>query len=83
MVDTPDFYIDITFKKILDWQPDFSIIAGDFNIALDQTKDTKNYLHVNNPNARIALKEQIEQNNLIDMIHIFLTLLAGCFLILK
>ena len=39
--DTPDFYSDIAFKKILDWQPDFSIIAGDFNIALDQTKDTQ------------------------------------------
>ena len=55
------------FKKIIDWQPDFSIIAGDFNISLVPIKDTKNYLHINNPNARIALKDQMEQNSLVDI----------------
>ena len=38
--DTPSFYSDNAFKKIQEWQPDFSIFAEDFNIALDPTKDT-------------------------------------------
>ena len=62
--DTPDFYSEKAFKKIVDWKPDYSIFAGDFNIALDQVKDTKNYIQNNNPNAREALKNQIDQNNL-------------------
>ena len=55
--DSPEFYSDKAFKKIIDWQPDYSILAGDFNIALDQSKDTKNYLQNNNANAREALKD--------------------------
>ena len=47
--------------------PDFSIFAGDFNIALDPVKDTKNYIHINNPQARQMLKSQMEQYNLIDI----------------
>ena len=65
--DSPEFYTEKVFKKINEWHPDFSILAGDFNIALNPTKDTKNYLHDNNPNAREALKAQIKQNNLIDI----------------
>ena len=65
--DTPDFYSEKAFKKIVDWKPDYSIFAGDFNIALDQVKDTKNYIQNNNPNAREALKNQIDQNNLVDI----------------
>ena len=65
--DSPDFYSDNAFKKIADWQPDYSIFAGDFNVALDPQKDTKNYLHANNPQAREALNEQIQQNNLVDI----------------
>ena len=30
-------------------------------------KDSKNYLHINNPNAMQKLKEQIEQQNLVDV----------------
>ena len=65
--DSPDFYSEKVFKKINEWQPDFSILAGDFNIALDPSKDTKNYIHDNNPNAREALKAKIEQNNMFDI----------------
>ena len=65
--DSPTFYSDKAFKKILEWQPDYSIFAGDFNIALDPSKDTKNYVNINNPHARDALKEQIELNSLIDI----------------
>ena len=65
--DSPNFFSESAFKKILEWQPDFSIFAGDFNIALDHSKDTKNYINENNPNAREALKNEIEQNNLVDI----------------
>ena len=65
--DTPEFYNDLVFKKIVDWNPDFSIFAGDFNVVLDPSIDTKNYQHVNNPNAMQALKDQIQQYNLIDI----------------
>ena len=53
--DSPNFYSDLAFKKIDDWSPEFSIFAGDYNIALNPTLDTCNYLHDNNPNARREL----------------------------
>ena len=53
--DSPLFYSDMAFRKIIDWCPDFSIFAGDFNIALDPTLDTRNYLHNNNQGARREL----------------------------
>ena len=42
--DEPAFYSDLAFKNIIDWSPDYSIFAGDFNLVLDPSKDTKNYL---------------------------------------
>ena len=65
--DSPEFYTDLAFQKINDWSPDFSIFAGDFNVVLDPSIDTKNYQQINNPNAMQALKDQIQQNNLIDI----------------
>ena len=65
--DNPDFYSETAFKKIEEWMPDCSIFAGDWNIALNQDKDTKNYLHSNNQRATEALKERMEQYNLIDI----------------
>ena len=46
--------------------PDFAIYAGDFNISLQQEKDTKHYIHENNPQATKALKEQMDIYGLID-----------------
>ena len=65
--DSPQFYSELAFKKIQDWQPDFSIFAGDFNVVLDPQKDTKNYNQINNPQAMQTLKDQIEQHNLVDV----------------
>ena len=65
--DTPSFYSEKVFHKILDWAPDYSIFAGDFNLVLDPKLDTRNYLHVNNPRAMNELKFQIESFNLIDI----------------
>ena len=38
---------------------DSTVIRGDFNLVLDQTIDTKNYKHVNNPNAQKAVKDMM------------------------
>ena len=65
--DSPLFYSDLAFKKIKDWQPDYSIFAGDYNVVLDPKVDTKNYRHINNPLAMEALNEQIQQYNLVDI----------------
>ena len=64
--DSPNFYSENAFRKILEWQPEFSIFAGNFNIALDTNRDTKNYIHKNNPHTREALKNEIAQHNLGD-----------------
>ena len=65
--DTPSFYSEKAFKKIIDWKPDYSIFAGDFNVVLDPKIDTKNYLHVNNPQAMHELKRQMLNFNLVDI----------------
>ena len=65
--DSPGFYSETVFKQIQAWNPDFSIFSGDFNVVLDPALDTKNYQHDNNPLAREALKNQINQYNLIDV----------------
>ena len=65
--DEPAFYSELAFKKILDWAPEYSIFAGDFNLVLDPNIDTKNYLHINNPNAMDELKSKMQTFNLIDI----------------
>ena len=45
--DSPEFYTDLAFQKINEWSPDFSIFAGDFNVVLDPSIDTKNYQQIN------------------------------------
>ena len=64
--DSPDFYLTKVFKLIDEWQPDFPIFGGDWNMVLDQRKDTHNYLHDNNVNARNVVLKKIEEENLID-----------------
>ena len=65
--DSPLFYSETAFKKIADWQPEYSIFAGDFNLVLNPDIDLKNYLHVNNPQSVQALKNQIQNYNLVDI----------------
>lgn len=45
---------------------DFFILCCDFNIALNETFDTHNYSHVNNPKAREKLLEIMSDLGLID-----------------
>ena len=64
--DTPEFYQNI--KDILaSYQNQNIIIGGDWNLVLDTEKDYKNYLHVNNPNARNVVIDMIDDLNLIDV----------------
>ena len=65
--DTPTFFSDLAFKKIEQWEPEFSIFLGDFNVTLNPSLDNKNYVTDNNPQARIALKDKMEEYNLIDI----------------
>ena len=66
-IDSPDFYSDQVFKQIIQWEPDYSIFCGDFNLILDPSMDSKNYLNINNPNARQMVLDQMETHNLIDI----------------
>ena len=46
---------------------DYTVICGDFNLVLDLTIDRKNYKHVNNPNAQKAVKDMMNELNLLDI----------------
>ena len=65
--DCPNFYSEKAFEKIEVWEPDFSIFVGDFNVTLNPQKDNKNYLGDNNPQARNAIKDKMDEYNLIDI----------------
>ena len=65
--DSPSFFSEVAFNKIIDWRPDYSIFAGDYNVVLDPKIDTKNYLHINNPQAMQELKTQMQNYNLVDI----------------
>ena len=64
--DSPSFYTDKIFSLADEWQPQHAIYGGDWNLVLDQAKDTHNYLHENNVNARNAVLKGMEDNDLID-----------------
>ena len=65
--DCPNFYSEEAFKRIQDWDPNFALYAGDWNIVLDPEIDTKGYQHVNNPRARQELLNKINELDLIDV----------------
>ena len=62
--DNPAFYNEI--QNILT-EADYTIICGDFNIALDPSKDTENYKSINNLKAHIAVLNMMEHLDLIDV----------------
>ena len=57
--DSPKFYENI-FDHIELFQNEKFIICGDFNVALNQNLDTKNYLNINNPKTRDFILEHFE-----------------------
>ena len=42
------------------------IVCGDFNLVQDPDLDYYNYLHINNPNARLKVLNIMNECNLID-----------------
>ena len=66
-LDCPTFYSDQLFRRVLDWDPEYVIYAGDWNIVLDPELDCRGYRHQNNPLARTELLNKINEFNLVDI----------------
>ena len=64
--DDPAFFNEL--QNILEnYKADYSVICGDFNLVLNPDKDTHNYKHINNPNARKTVLDMISQFDLLDI----------------
>ena len=64
--DDPAFFNEL--QNILEnYKGDYSVICGDFNLVLNPYKDTHNYKHINNPNARKTVLDMISQFDLLDI----------------
>ena len=63
--DTPTFFHDLQ-KNILDQNVQNIMIVGDWNLVLEPLCDSKNYKHLNNPNARKTVCEMKTKLNLVD-----------------
>ena len=64
--DNPCFYDQIR-QDVIDFDNNFNIITGDFNLIMDPVSDCKNYIHVNNPKAREKVIDICAEHNLIDI----------------
>ena len=67
--DNPNFYRNVVFPKteLCRETSDFTIMGGDWNIALDQGIDTYGYASDNNSNSRNIVKKSMENNGLVDI----------------
>ena len=64
--DQPDFYSYI-IDKIKQFGNTFYLIAGDFNLILQQSLDSYNYQNVNNARAREKVLQMIGELDLVDI----------------
>ena len=64
--DNPSFYREIK-NVILQNNPEYYILCGDFNMILDPGIDCSNYKHINNPNARNEVLNMVQELNLCDV----------------
>ena len=64
--DSPSFFNNIS-NIIASNEEAYVLICGDLNIALDPLKDTYNYSHINNPNARKAVLNLMSDFSLTDV----------------
>ena len=64
--DRPQFNKNLR-KNISDFSNDNVVICGDWNLVLDPDMDTKNYRHINNPNARQEVLKFIDEDQYIDI----------------
>ena len=66
--DSPDFYESIQMLvQERQAQGDFVIICGDFNMVMDQDKDTLNYCREHNVNAKQSLQKTMRESDLVDI----------------
>ena len=65
--DSPEFYEQKCFPLIDKYDPDFSMLCGDWNLTLNQSLDNHNYMHINNPRAKDAVISNMEKYNLRDI----------------
>ena len=65
--DNPDFY-DTVREVLLDFENEYFILCGAFNLALNPSQDTNNHMYcgINNPKARRNVLEIMEDLNLLD-----------------
>ncbi len=63
--DSPDFYKELK-SDIEKLNNEYIILAGDFNLVLDPTIDTLNYVNVNNPNSRDEVINLMNEMNVFD-----------------
>ena len=63
--DDPEFY-DQVRETLLEFDNQYFIVLGDFNLVLNQLLDTHNYSGVNNPKAREKLLEIMDDSRLLD-----------------
>jgi exonuclease III len=64
--DNPDFYEHIQ-NLLQDMDKTHIIMAGDWNLVLDPTKDYNNYKHINNPKAQDKVLEMSVDLQLVDV----------------
>ena len=64
--DEPDFFRRL-YKVLADMNIQNIIIAGDWNLVLDPSRDYQNYKHTNNPKAKEVVEEIIEHLDLNDI----------------
>ena len=51
--------------------PNYYVICGDFNLVINPDIDYSNYLHINNPKARLEVLSMLEELDLIDVYRTF------------
>ena len=64
-IDSPQFYENVR-DVFLEFDNEYFILCGDFNLTLNPSQDTYNYCSINNPKARSKVLEIMEDLHLID-----------------
>lgn len=63
--DNPQFYENIR-DIFLEFDNEYYILCGDFNLALNPLQDTHNYCGINNPKDRCKVLEVMDDLQLLD-----------------
>ena len=63
--DSPQFYENVR-NTFLEFDNEYFILCGDFNLTLNPSLDTYNYCGINNPKARDKTLEMMEDLQLLD-----------------